>query len=291
MYGVIYKVTNTVNGHIYIGQTKTALYKRWSKHCSDARAGAGWILAAAIRKHGREAFTVDVVEECPDKDALNAAEIAWILKLQPTYNSCGGGGGLGSPSLEVRAKISATTKGRKRSEQTRLRMSIAQRNKVISEEERLRRSESMLGNNFGTYKKPATQEARNILAERNRARRIHPIRTDLLELYAAHGATTRNEKMALAAKHGFASGKRKRHVGKLNPMYGKAKPEEIKQILSEKMSGESNPYFGKKHSEETRAKMRAAHAARPPVTCPHCKKEGQLNNMKRWHLDNCRSKA
>jgi group I intron endonuclease len=293
MYGVIYKVTNTVNGHIYIGQTKTALGNRWSKHCSDARSGAGWILAAAIRKHGREAFTVEVVEECPDKDALNAAEIAWILKLQPTYNSCGGGGGLGSPSPEVRAKIAKAVRGKKRSEQTRLRMSIAQidRHKNMSNEERKKRSLAMLGNNLTKYRKPATEEAKKILAERNRARRKHPIRTDLLELYAAHGATTRNEKIALSAKHGFKSGTRKRHVGELNPMYGKEKPEEIKRLLSEKMAGEGNPYFGKKHSEETRAKMRAAHADRPPVTCPHCGKEGQLNNMKRWHFDNCRSKA
>lgn len=289
MYGVIYKVTNTVNGHIYIGQTKTALGKRWSKHCSDARSGAGWILAAAIRKHGREAFTVDVVEECPDKDALNAAEIAWILKLQPAYNACGGGGGLGSPSPEVRAKISATATGKKRSEQTRLRMSIAQRNKVISEEERRRRSESMLGNTL--RRNSPSQHEREALADRNRARRIYPVRADLLALYEAAGATTRNEKMAIAAKHGFESGTRKRLVGELNPMYGKEKPEEIKRALSEKMSGEKNPYFGKEHSEDTRAKMRAAHAARPPVTCPHCGKEGHLNTMKRWHFDNCRSKA
>lgn len=289
MYGVIYKVTNTVNGNIYIGQTKTALAKRWSKHCSDARSGAGWILAAAIRKYGKDAFTIDVVEECPDKDALNAAEIAWILKLQPAYNSSGGGGVLGSPSQEVRAKISATATGKKRSKQTRLRMSIAQRNKVISEEERRRRSESMLGNTL--RRNPPSQQERDALADRNRARRIHPVRTDLLELYAAHGATTRNEKIALAAKYGFEAGTRKRYVGEFNPMYGKAKPEKIKQALSEKMSGENNPYFGKEHSEETRAKMRAAHASRPPVTCPHCGKEGHINTMKRWHFENCRSKA
>jgi hypothetical protein len=161
----------------------------------------------------------------------------------------------------------------------------------MSNEERKKRSLAMLGNNLTKYRKPATEEAKKILAERNRARRKHPIRTDLLELYAAHGATSRKEKMSLAAKHGFESGKRQRMAGELNPMYGKEKPEEIKRLLSEKMAGESNPYFGKKHSEETRAKMRAAHAARLPVTCPHCGKEGQLNNMKRWHFDNCRRKA
>ena len=26
------------------------------------------------------------------------------------------------------------------------------------------------------------------------------------------------------------------------------------------------------------------------VTCSHCNKQGALNNMKRWHFDNCREK-
>lgn len=293
MYGIIYRATNIVNGHMYIGQTKTALAKRWSKHCSDARSGAGWVLAAAIRKHGKESFVLDVVEECPCKEALNEAEIAWIAKLHPTYNSCGGGGGLGSPSQEVRAKISSSSRGRTHSEQARKNMSIAQlaRHKAMSSEKREKHRLSMLGNTYTKYKKPASQEARAILAERNRARRMHPIRTDLLALYDANSATTRNEKIALAAKHGFESGTRKRLVGKLNPMYGKERPEEVKQALSQKMSGVNNPYFGKEHSEETRAKMRAAHAVRPPVTCPHCGKTGQINTMKRWHFENCRSKT
>jgi group I intron endonuclease len=282
MYGVIYKVTNTVNGHIYIGQTKTALAKRWSKHCSDARVGAGWILAAAIRKHGREAFAVEVVEECADKDALNAAEIAWILKLQPTYNSCGGGGVLGSPSLEVRAKISASSLGRKVSEQARKNMSAAQKGHPVSEETKRKIYEANAWYREQLRQKRLTQPKKRI---------VRPYVSPLQNLYEAYGATSRKEKMSLAAKHGFESGKRQRRAGELNPMYGKEKPEEIKRLLSEKMTGESNPYFGKKHSEETRSKMRAAHAARLPVTCPHCGKEGQLNNMKRWHFDNCRSKA
>jgi group I intron endonuclease len=282
MYGVIYKVTNTVNGNIYIGQTKTALYKRWSKHCSDARSGAGWILAAAIRKHGREAFTVEVVEECPDKDALNAAEIAWILKLQPTYNSCGGGGGLGSPSPEVRAKISATSRGRKVSEQARKNMSAAQKGHPVSEETKRKIYEANAWYREQLRQKRLTQPKKRI---------VRPYVSPLQNLYEAHGATSRKEKMSLAAKHGFESGTRQRPAGELNPMYGKEKPEEIKRLLSEKLSGDKNPYFGKEHSEDTRAKMRAAHAARPPVTCPHCGKEGHLNTMKRWHFDNCRVKA
>jgi len=190
MYGVIYKVTNTVNGNIYIGQTKTALYKRWSKHCSDARSGAGWILAAAIRKHGREAFTVEVVEECPDKDALNAAEIAWILKLQPTYNSCGGGGGLGSPSPEVRAKISATSRGRKVSEQARKNMSAAQKGHPVSEETKRKIYEANAWYREQLRQKRLTQPKKRI---------VRPYVSPLQNLYEAHGATSRKEKMVRMA--------------------------------------------------------------------------------------------
>lgn len=289
MYGVIYKVTNTVNGHFYIGQTKMALSKRWSKHCSDARAGAGWVLAAAIRKHGVDVFTVEVLEECPDKDALNAAEIAWIEKLQPVYNSCAGGGGLGSPTLEVREKISLKLKGVLFSEAHKRRISQGLIGREVSEAMR----EKLRAVFKGRYlrKSPVTQEERAALTERNKARRIHPERTDLKALYESAGAVTKTEKQSIAAKHGFETGTRQRLVGELNPMYGKQKPEKIKALLSEKMSGDNNPYFGKQHSDETRARMRAAHAARPPVTCPHCGKEGHLNTMKRWHFDNCRSKA
>lgn len=282
MYGVIYKVTNTVNGHFYIGQTKMALGKRWSKHCSDARAGAGWVLAAAIRKHGVEAFTVEVLEECLDKDALNAAEIAWIEKLQPVYNSCAGGGGLGSPTPKVRAKISAASRGRKISAETRKNMSAAQKGHPVSEETKRKIYEAT-----AWYREKLRQER----LTQPKKRSVRPYISPLQNLYEAEGVISKREKQALAAKHGFETGTRQRLVGELNPMYGKQKPEEIKALLSEKMSGDNNPYFGKQHSDETRAKMRAAHAARPPVTCPHCGKEGHLNTMKRWHFDNCRSKA
>lgn len=288
MYGIIYRVANIVNGNIYIGQTKTALAKRWSKHCSDARSGAGWVLAAAIRKHGKEAFVLDVVEECSGKEALNEAEISWIAKLHPTYNSCGGGGSLGSHSNETKAKISLRLKGKPLSEKHKQHISQGLVGREVTEVMREKLRISLQGRYL--RKKPITQAEREGLAGRNRARRMHPIRTDLLALYDANGTTTRNEKIALAAKHGFESGTRKRLVGKLNPMYGKERPEEVKQALSQKMSGVNNPYFGKEHSEETRAKMKAAHAARAPVTCPHCGKEGHVNTMKRWHFANCRDK-
>lgn len=289
MYGVIYKLTNTVNGHFYIGQTKTTLAKRWSKHCSDARSGAGWVLADAIRKYGVDVFVKEVLEECADKDALNAAEVRWIAELKPAYNACAGGGGLGSPTEAVRQKIADAMKGRTFSEEHKDKISAGLQGRVLSSESRSKIKQALIGKYL--RKKPITLEERQALIARNKARKIHPERHDLKALYETHNAQTRQEKIALAAKHGFESGTRQRLVGQLNPMFGTQKPEEIKQKLSEMSKGENNPYYGKKHSEEVLAKMRAAHAARPPVICPHCGVEGRSNTMKRWHFDNCRSKA
>jgi len=53
-----------------------------------------------------------------------------------------------------------------------------------------------------------------------------------------------------------------------------------------RMTGESNPFFGKKHSEETLAKLRRP---QPKFVCPHCNKQvGGEANLKRWHGDNCK---
>ena len=65
---------------------------------------------------------------------------------------------------------------------------------------------------------------------------------------------------------------------------------------------------GKKHSPESLEKMRQAQLGIPKseehkkamrnrpqdtarLTCPHCAKEGDYKNMKRWHMDNCKVKV
>jgi hypothetical protein len=70
-----------------------------------------------------------------------------------------------------------------------------------------------------------------------------------------------------------------------SPFKGKSHTEEAKQKNREK-------HLGKKVSEETKAKMRAARAnvVLKQYTCPHCGKEGKGNAMLRYHLDNCKNK-
>lgn len=116
---IIYKITNTVNGKVYIGQTVQANHqRRWRKHVTNAskemRCRA---LAAAIQKYGAEAFTFCVVEQMA-KDStqadLDTAEARWISKegsMSPGgYNLTVGGGSAGARSAETKARISQNTR-------------------------------------------------------------------------------------------------------------------------------------------------------------------------------------
>ena len=110
--GVIYKITNTLNGKPYIGQTRQKLNRRISGHKSSKK---NFGVDAAITKYGWENFTVEVIEECPI-EKLNEREIFWIAELGSKvpngYNLTDGGDGALNPSPETRARMSAARKGK-----------------------------------------------------------------------------------------------------------------------------------------------------------------------------------
>ena len=87
---IVYKITNLLNGKIYVGQTKKTLDKRFKEH-SKAKT----VIGAAIRKYGAENFKIEVIEFCQNFLELNEREIFWIEKLNckvPNgYNVADGG--------------------------------------------------------------------------------------------------------------------------------------------------------------------------------------------------------
>lgn len=82
----IYKITNLVNGHSYIGQSKN-IELRWSKEkaraFNDNNQEYNKTLSKAFRKYGLESFTFEILEECNIKE-LNEKEIYYI-NLYDTY--------------------------------------------------------------------------------------------------------------------------------------------------------------------------------------------------------------
>lgn len=77
--GYIYKITNNVNGKIYIGKTIN-LEDRWYKHKYLAMKGINRHLYSAMRKYGIDNFSFEVIEQCDD-NILNDREKYWIDTL------------------------------------------------------------------------------------------------------------------------------------------------------------------------------------------------------------------
>lgn len=83
--GLIYKISNTVNDKVYIGQTTRSLQDRWYEHLKASEKKNN-LIYKAMRKYGKENFFISLLEECPD-DKLNEREVYWIEK----ENSCRNG--------------------------------------------------------------------------------------------------------------------------------------------------------------------------------------------------------
>lgn len=105
MYGYVYLTTNIVNGRKYIGQHKGEF--------DPAYIGSGTVLRRAIRKYGRDNFSLEVLCEYSTKEALNAGELHFIALFEATasenyYNLAAGGCGgdtWASKSPEERSAI------------------------------------------------------------------------------------------------------------------------------------------------------------------------------------------
>lgn len=69
----IYKITNLLDGKIYIGQSLD-IFHRWSKHCQNLSDS---LLHQAINKQGIENFSFQILEQC-NKESLDEREKYWI---------------------------------------------------------------------------------------------------------------------------------------------------------------------------------------------------------------------
>jgi len=223
----IYKIVCSVNGKVYIGQSKNPM-KRWNEHCNSLNAGRHHSarLQRAWNKYGGESFVHSIIEFC-DPSSADERERYWIKFFDSTnkhrgFNIEGGGNSnkavsdetriklkiahqkryeiakqyLNSPEAieKRRIKLSGTNNpmyGRKHSAETRTRMSMIRKGR-------------MAGTNNPMYGKPVSKERRELYSR----------------LFSGEG----------------------------NPFYGRHHTEETRQKIREKA-------IGRTHSDEARRKM------------------------------------
>ena len=179
--GTIYKITNTVNGKAYIGQsTRDAIGERIPAHL---RGHGNIILRHAVDKYGKDVFSVEILHDGIINELLDCYELDAIKQhntLSPNgYNLILGGNsnkvysketrskmseamrgntnGRGNThSPETRRKISESNKGRKLTEEQKQHLSNINTGKTYpprSEESRLKMSKAMKGNTNGRFGK------------------------------------------------------------------------------------------------------------------------------------------
>lgn len=91
----IYKITNAVDGKVYVGKTNRTISKRFKLHISKHNTGTTY-LYRAMRLHGLANFSISEIEEVCEVDA-STREQFWIVKLGTKvplgYNMTNGGDG------------------------------------------------------------------------------------------------------------------------------------------------------------------------------------------------------
>lgn len=190
---VVYLITNKINGKQYVGQTVKQLNLRWNEHTASKSNSA---LHRAIRKYGKEKFSIISIHECISKEEMDFVEIFYIsflnTKAHNGYNLTSGGEGRSGyklsesakksiseknkghvMSLEQKLQISKRHKGTKlppRSEETRRKISLARVGMKFSEETKAKISAAKLGKKLPAH----TKETKLLMSLARRRRPLVP---------------------------------------------------------------------------------------------------------------------
>ena len=168
----IYMILNKINGKIYVGQA-VDIAKRWRDHKIRLRGNyhRNFHLQQAWNKYGENNFEFSVLCECKETK-LNEFEQYYIFELNTKdtsvgYNSTYGGEGTrghrhSKETIEYNRQWQLANnprRGVKCSEETRKRMSLAQKGRKVSKEQRKHHSEVMAGRKLTDSHKRSISES------------------------------------------------------------------------------------------------------------------------------------
>lgn len=141
---IIYKITNLINGKIYVGQTVCDFKKRMNEHFNYPLKRMA--IGRAIIKYGKENFHSEIIEYCTTMEDLNKREIELIESLNsiaPNGYNLRVGGSNGRHSELTKKKMSDSQKGKKKSDQLKELNRLLNTGKIHSQETREKRGNSI----------------------------------------------------------------------------------------------------------------------------------------------------
>jgi group I intron endonuclease len=185
---IIYKIVNSINGKVYIGQTSRTIEQRWKEYRNDAKRRPTRPIENAISKYGIDNFTIEVIYTANSINDLNSKEIELIKFYNSTDRNMGYNieiGGKNSPmSEETKIKLSNSHKGKKFTEEhkDKIRKANTGKKKSPEEVERMRQfhlgrkrsdeirkkySEARKGEKNYWYGKELPQKTKDAMIEKN----------------------------------------------------------------------------------------------------------------------------
>ncbi len=257
----VYKTTNTKNGKFYVGVH--------GGDVDDGYLGSGKLIIQAVRKHGVESFTREILFEYDNMDDALAKE-AEIVNLDfiaraDTYNLIPGGGMPPTSSGEHHPNY-----GKPRPDAS---ARMKQNNPMLNAEVR----EKVRGT------------AVYVLADGGRVR----IKKDDPRVVSGEAKPINAGKVTVRDEFGKVF-----HVQRDDPRYLSGELKHVTKGTKRSWTDEERrekykTRTGVRMSDERKAARRLL--PRKPliyteVQCPHCGKVGKNNVMPRWHFDNCRNK-
>jgi group I intron endonuclease len=233
----LYRITNTVNDKIYIGQSVDTI-RRWYEHKREAAQKTPTMaVTRAIKKYGNESFEFEVLAGCKSQDNANWLETELVKRYESHVSTDKGynvtWGGMNAPKTdEWKAHMSKIMTGREAPWAIGNTYAIGNANwlgKPRSAETKQKISKALSGENHPNFGKTLPKETK--------------------------------KKMSMAAS------------GENNPMYGRVYSEEERKQISERLIGRevseetrakiSKSNKGRKLSDESRKKMSAAKKGKP----------------------------
>jgi group I intron endonuclease len=253
-YGIIYKVTNSINNKVYVGQTIVGLETRRERHVNDALAKRdNNYFHNAIRKHGKDKFEWKIIGSAESKEKLDDLEIHYIKKLksfEKGYNLTKGAGGMAGYVIteEHRKNLSESRKGYKHTDEQKRKISEALMGRFVSEHTRKLLSES--GKKIIRPKGPANPRYGKAASKKAIDRSVEVISCWWEITFPDGTKKVLKNLSAFCREQGFYKGS----LCSVSNGYR----SHYKGYKCKKLTGLNNPNRGKKRSEEIKLKMSVA---------------------------------
>jgi group I intron endonuclease len=157
----VYKITNLVNGKLYVGKSNFhTKISRWQKHLwlasGHAKSKGRSVIHRAISKYGKENFSFEILDTTDSEQQVFHLEKCWIGQFKDSnyelYNLTDGGEGCygRAMSADTRKKIGLIHKGKVLTKEHRKILSLSLKGKHISEERKSNLSLFHKGRQAGT---------------------------------------------------------------------------------------------------------------------------------------------